>query len=55
MRSTESGLIHILGHPTGRILNVREPIEIDLREVIGGEIRNLLPVDRLLRTLGRVH
>ena len=50
MRSTESGLIHIPGHPTGRILNVREPIEIDLKEVI-----NTPPADRLLETLGRVH
>jgi DNA polymerase (family 10) len=26
--------VHILGHPTGRLLNVREPCDVDLDEVL---------------------
>jgi DNA polymerase (family X) len=26
--------VHILGHPTGRLINVREPYDVDLDEVL---------------------
>jgi DNA polymerase (family 10) len=34
LRAVESGHVHILGHPTGRLLNEREPYEIDLEPVL---------------------
>jgi len=34
IRAVESGLVHVLGHPTGRLLGEREPYEIDLEAVI---------------------
>jgi DNA polymerase (family X) len=34
LRAVESGHVHILGHPTGRLLKEREPYEIDLEPVI---------------------
>jgi DNA polymerase (family 10) len=40
IRAVESGLIHVLGHPTGRILNVRELIEVDLKAVIQACVRH---------------
>ncbi len=33
IKAIESGLIHVLAHPTGRIINVREPYQIDLDRV----------------------
>ena len=33
VRAIESGLIDVLGHPTGRLLGEREPYEIDLQAV----------------------
>lgn len=33
VKAVESGLIHILGHPTGRLINEREPYAIDLDAV----------------------
>lgn len=34
LRAIESGLIHVLAHPTGRLLLRREPYEIDMEAVI---------------------
>ncbi len=40
IRAIESGLVHILGHPTGRLIQEREPYEIDLRAVIAACVRH---------------
>jgi DNA polymerase (family 10) len=34
LRAVESGHVHVLGHPTGRLLNEREPYDIDIKPVI---------------------
>ncbi len=34
IRAVESGSVHVLGHPTGRLINEREPIALDLEAVI---------------------
>lgn len=34
LRAIESGLVHAIGHPTGRLLGSRAPFEIDLEAVI---------------------
>ena len=33
LKALDTGLVHILGHPTGRIVNRRESFEIDLNKV----------------------
>lgn len=35
VRAIESGLIDVVGHPTGRMLNVREESKLDLDKVLG--------------------
>ncbi|HSF42064.1 MAG TPA: DNA polymerase/3'-5' exonuclease PolX [Thermoanaerobaculia bacterium] len=40
LRAVESGLVHVLGHPTGRLLNEREPFEIDMKAVIEACVRH---------------
>lgn len=40
LRAIESGRIHVLGHPTGRLLNEREPFEIDVKAVIQACVRH---------------
>jgi DNA polymerase (family 10) len=35
----DSGLVHVLGHPTGRLLGEREPIAIDLPAVVAACVR----------------
>ena len=40
IRAIESGLIHILAHPTGRLIQQREPYEIDMKAVIDACVRN---------------
>ena len=35
----DSGLVHVLGHPTGRLLGEREPIAIDLAAVVAACVR----------------
>jgi DNA polymerase (family 10) len=40
LRAVESGRVHILGHPTGRLLNEREPFEIDMKAVIESCVRH---------------
>ncbi len=40
IRAIESGLVHILAHPTGRLLQRREPYEIDMQAVIEAAIAN---------------
>ena len=39
-RALDSGLIHILAHPTGRIVGEREPYEVDLEKVAEAAERN---------------
>jgi DNA polymerase (family 10) len=34
VRAVESGLVHVLGHPTGRLIGEREPYEVDMKAVI---------------------
>ncbi len=34
VRAVESGLVHVLGHPTGRLIGEREPCEVDIKAVI---------------------
>jgi DNA polymerase (family X) len=40
LRAVESGHVHALGHPTGRLLNEREPYEIDLEPVLRACVRH---------------
>jgi DNA polymerase (family 10) len=40
LRAVESGSIHVLGHPTGRLLGEREPSEIDIKAVIEACVRH---------------
>jgi len=37
--------VHVLGHPTGRLLNVREPYEVDLEEVLHAAKENGVAVE----------
>jgi DNA polymerase (family 10) len=39
-KALETGLVHILAHPTGRIVGVREPYKIDLEKVAESAERN---------------
>lgn len=40
VRAVESGLIHILGHPTGRLIGERQPIDLDMEAVIEACLRH---------------
>ncbi len=40
IRALDTGLVHVLGHPTGRIVNVRAPYEVDLEKVAEAAERN---------------
>ncbi len=40
VRALDSGLIHVLAHPTGRIINERVPYKIDLEKVAEAAERN---------------
>jgi DNA polymerase (family X) len=39
VRAMENPIVHIIGHPTGRILNKRQPVELDLEEVFKAAAR----------------
>jgi DNA polymerase (family 10) len=39
VRAMENPNVHIIGHPTGRILNKRQPVELDLEEVFKAAAR----------------
>ena len=41
----DSGLLHVLAHPTGRIINEREPYEIDLEQIIEAAERNNIALE----------
>lgn len=45
LRAVESGLVDVLGHPTGRLIDVREPIEMDLEAVIEACVRNGVAIE----------
>ncbi len=40
LRAVESGRVHVLGHPTGRLLKEREPIALDVEAVIQACVRH---------------
>ena len=40
VKALDSGLVHILAHPTGRIVNAREPYQVDLERVAEAAERN---------------
>ena len=40
VKALDSGMVHILAHPTGRIINEREPYDVDLRAVAESAERN---------------
>ena len=40
IKALDTGLVHILGHPTGRIVNERAPYEVDLESVAESAERN---------------
>ena len=40
VKALDSGFVHILGHPTGGVIGVRPPYEIDLEEVAEAAERN---------------
>lgn len=40
VRALESGVVHILAHPTGRILGMRDPYELDLDRVMDAASAN---------------
>jgi DNA polymerase (family 10) len=35
VRALENPLVHILGHPSGRLLGARDPYEVEIEEVMG--------------------
>jgi DNA polymerase (family 10) len=39
VRAMENPNVHIIGHPTGRIINKRQPVEVDLEEVFKAAAR----------------
>ncbi|MDR7532925.1 MAG: DNA polymerase/3'-5' exonuclease PolX [Armatimonadota bacterium] len=39
VRALESGRVHVLGHPTGRLLGQRDPYEVDLEAVVEAAVR----------------
>jgi DNA polymerase (family 10) len=40
VRAVESGLVDVLGHPTGRLIGEREPYELDLEAVVAACVRH---------------
>jgi DNA polymerase (family 10) len=40
LRAVESGLVDVLGHPTGRLIGEREPMAVDLPAVIAACVRH---------------
>ncbi len=40
IKALDTGLIHVLAHPTGRIVNIREPYKVDLEKVAEAAERN---------------
>lgn len=40
VRAVDSGLVHVLGHPTGRLIGEREPYAIDLEAVVAACVRH---------------
>ncbi len=45
LRAVESGLIHILAHPTGRLLQQREPFPFDVQAVIKACVRHRVALE----------
>ena len=45
VRAISSGLIHILGHPTGRKINSRPPYQVDLEEVFAAAGKHRVAVE----------
>jgi len=39
VRAMENPHVHVIGHPTGRIINKRQPVEVDLEEVFKAAAR----------------
>jgi len=39
VRAMENPNVHVIGHPTGRIINKRQPVEVDLEEVFKAAAR----------------
>ena len=39
VRAMENPNVHIIGHPTGRIINKRQPVEVDLEEIFKAAAR----------------
>lgn len=40
IRAIESGFMHILGHPTGRLIHQRNPYQVNMKKVIEACVRN---------------
>jgi DNA polymerase (family 10) len=45
LRAVTSGHVDILGHPTGRLLNRREPYELDVEAVLGAALEHDVAVE----------
>lgn len=45
IRAIESGLVHILAHPTGRLIQRREPFEMDMEAVFGACVEHRVAVE----------
>ncbi|MCL6551563.1 MAG: DNA polymerase/3'-5' exonuclease PolX [Firmicutes bacterium] len=39
VRALETGRVHVLGHPTGRLLGQRDPYDVDLEAVVAAAVR----------------
>jgi DNA polymerase (family 10) len=44
-KALDTGLVNILAHPTGRVINQREPYKIDLEKVAESAVRNMVALE----------